>query len=192
MTYYAHFNSNNVLTGISTSRLVKDEYESPEVTNTEIPQELYEDYKLAPDKYIAGEKEIEVDVPDYDDTEQTGIHTEIITVLYPVVNPDYEAILAEKERVRIANLHMTRGDVFRGLLLAKGITRSEIRAVIESMSEETPQERLNKEMALIDFDEALEFYRGVPLIDTLGEVLGITPAQMDKFFDTGEWSYLAA
>ena len=87
---------------------------------------------------------------------------------------------------------MTRGDVFRGLLLAKGITRSEIRAVIESMSEETPQERLNKEMALIDFDEALEFYRGVPLIDTLGEVLGITPAQMDKFFDTGEWSYLAA
>ena len=103
---------------------------------------------------------------------------------------EYEADMAEKERVRIANLRLTRGDVFRGLLLAKGIMRAEIRGIIEAMSEETQEERLTKEMALIDFDEALEFYRGVSLIDTLGSVLGITSEQMDKFFDTKEWKYL--
>jgi hypothetical protein len=96
----------------------------------------------------------------------------------------------EEERIRIANLHMTRGDVFRGLLLAKGVTRADMRGLIEAMPEETPEQRMAKEYALIDFDEALEFYRGVALIDTVGEQLGITPTQMDKFFDTKDWHEL--
>ena len=94
------------------------------------------------------------------------------------------------ERNRIANLHLTRGDVFRGLLLAKGITRAEIRGIIESMPEETSEERLAKEYALIDFDESLEFYRGVALIDTIGTQLGITSTQMDRFFDSKDWHEL--
>jgi hypothetical protein len=85
---------------------------------------------------------------------------------------------------------MTRGDVFRGLLLAKGVTRTELRAIIEAMPEETPEQRIAKEYALIDFDEALEFYRGVSLIDTVGAQLGITPHQMDRFFDTKDWHEL--
>ena len=96
----------------------------------------------------------------------------------------------QAERERIANLHLTRGDVFRGLLLAKGITRAEIRGIIEAMPEATPQEKIAKEYALIDFDEALEFYRGVALIDTLGEQLGITSEQMTKFFETKDWHEL--
>ncbi|MBR6127311.1 hypothetical protein IKQ21_06465 [bacterium] len=187
MTYYAHFNSRGVLTGISKNQLVKDEYDSSEVANTEVTEELYEDYILTPNKYIAGEKEIEIEIID----EETGqSEVTIKTIPYPVLNPNYDTEEAEKERVRIANFHLTRGDVFRGLLLAKGITRAEIREIIEAMSEETPEERLAKEMALIDFDEALEFYRGVALIDTIGATLGITPEQMDKFFDTKDWKYL--
>jgi DNA-binding transcriptional MerR regulator len=96
----------------------------------------------------------------------------------------------QQEAERIANLHLTRGDVFRGLLLAKGITRAEIRGIIEAMPEVTPQEKIAKEYALIDFDEALEFYRGVALIDTLGEQLGITSEQMTKFFETKDWHEL--
>ena len=117
-------------------------------------------------------------------------HKEIITVQKLVPNPNWEQEQAEKEAIRIANLHMTRGDVFRGLLLAKGVTRADIRALIEAMPEETPEQRVQKELALIDFDEALEYYRGVALIDTVGEQLGITPAQMDKFFDTKDWHEL--
>lgn len=45
-------------------------------------------------------------------------------------------------------------------------------------------------MALIDFDEALEFYRGVALIDTVGTALGITSNQMTEFFETNDYQKL--
>lgn len=96
----------------------------------------------------------------------------------------------QQEAERIATLHLTRGDVFRGLLLAKGITRTQIRAMIEAMPDVTPEQALAKETALIDFDESLNFYRGVALIDTLGTALGITSEQMTAFFETGDYHTL--
>lgn len=99
---------------------------------------------------------------------------------------------AQAEAERIAMLHLTRGDVFRALLLAKGVTRTQLRAKIEAMPEDTQEEALAKEMALIDFDEALDFYRGVVLIDTIGAQLGITPDMMTKFFETGDYHELIA
>ena len=104
-----------------------------------------------------------------------------------VLDPDYEEKEAQKERERIAMLSLTRGDVFRGLLLAKQVTRAEIRAMIENNETLT---MLQKEMALIDFDEALNFYRGNALIDTLGMTLGITSEQLDKFFETNDYKVL--
>lgn len=104
-----------------------------------------------------------------------------------VLDPDYEEKEAQKERERIAKLSLTRGDVFRGLLMAKQVTRAEIRAMIEN--NETLS-ILEKEMALIDFDEALNFYRGNPLIDTLGMTLGITTEQLDAFFETKDYTVL--
>lgn len=92
-----------------------------------------------------------------------------------------------KERERVAMLSLTRGDVFRGLLQAKQITRAQIRAMIENNETLT---MLQKEMALIDFDEALNFYRGNALIDTLGATLGITSEQLDKFFETNDYTVL--
>ena len=92
-----------------------------------------------------------------------------------------------EEKERIAMLSLTRGDVFRGLLMAKEVTRQQIRAMIEN--NETLS-ILEKEMALIDFDEALNFYRGNPLIDTLGLTLGITTEQLDRFFETKDYTYL--
>ena len=45
-------------------------------------------------------------------------------------------------------------------------------------------------MALIDFDEALNFYRGNALIDTVGLALGITTEQLNKFFETNDYKKL--
>ena len=104
-----------------------------------------------------------------------------------VLDPDYENKLAQKEREKIAMLSLTRGDVFRGLLMAKQVTRAEIRAMIENNETLSILER---EMALIDFDEALNFYRGNPLIDTLGATLGITSEQLDQFFMTNDYTVL--
>lgn len=97
---------------------------------------------------------------------------------------------AQKEAERIGNLYLTRGDVFRGLLMAKGVTRTQLRSMIEAMPSETPEQQIAKEMALIDFDEALNFYRGVALIDTLGMALGITSEQMTAFFETNDYHAL--
>ena len=96
----------------------------------------------------------------------------------------------QEEMQRVALLKLTRGDVFRGLLQAKGITRTMLRATIEAMPEETQEEKLKKEMALIDFDEALDFYRGNALIDTVGTQLGITSSQLDAFFETNDYTKL--
>ena len=48
----------------------------------------------------------------------------------------------EQEQERISKLHLTRGDVFRGLLMAKGVTRNQIRALIEAMPDETDEQKL--------------------------------------------------
>lgn len=98
--------------------------------------------------------------------------------------------IAQKEAERIAQLHLTRGDVFRALLMARQVTRAQLRAMIEQMPDETPEQAVAKELALIDFDEALDFYRGIALVDTLGLALGITEEQMTQFFETNDWHVL--
>lgn len=87
-------------------------------------------------------------------------------------------------------LKLTRGDVFRGILQAKGVTRAQLRTKIEQMPETTEEDKLQKELALIDFDEALYFYRRNPLIDKVGAQLGITVYQMTKFFKTNDYHEL--
>lgn len=98
-----------------------------------------------------------------------------------------EEEIAQKEKERIAMLSLTRGDVFRGLLLARGVTRLMLRGMIEGNEQLT---EVQKEMALIDFDEALNFYRGNALIDTVGLALGIESAQLDCFFETNDYTCL--
>ena len=111
---------------------------------------------------------------------------------YQLYNGQYltEKEVEEKEAERIAKLHLTRGDVFRGLLLARGITRDQIKQLIDQLPDETQEQQITKELASIDFEEALEYYRGNPLIDTIGSQIGITSEQMTRFFETNDWHEL--
>lgn len=93
---------------------------------------------------------------------------------------------AKAERERLDNLSMTRGDVFEALILAKGLGKAQIRAMIEQAELDT----VTKALYLNRFDEALEFYRGYPIFDMLGQALGITSEMLDKFFDTKDYHYL--
>lgn len=99
---------------------------------------------------------------------------------------EMEAKETQKERERLDKLSMTRGDVFEALILAKGLTKPQIRAMIEQAELDT----VTKALYLNRFDEALEFYRGYPIFDMLGEALGITGAMLDKFFETKDYHYL--
>ena len=106
---------------------------------------------------------------------------------YVLKDEAWEEKQAQEEKERIAMLSLTRGDVFRGLLMAKGVTRAQLRAMIETNELLSVVER---EMALIDFDEALNFYRGNALIDTVGLALGISSEQLNKFFETNDYTTL--
>lgn len=103
---------------------------------------------------------------------------------------EYQKEQAQKEAERIAMLNLTRGDVFRGILLAKGVTKEQISQMIEAMPTSTQEETVKKELAKIDFEDALNFYRGNSLIDTIGFALGITKEQLDEFFETNDYTKL--
>ena len=97
-----------------------------------------------------------------------------------------EEEIAQQERERLDNLSMTRGDVFEALILARGLTKPQIRAMIENAE----LDDITKALYLNRFDEALDFYRGFPVFDMLGQVLGVTPKQLDDFFETKDYHYL--
>lgn len=103
---------------------------------------------------------------------------------FEMVKTDEEK--AKEERDRLDNLSMTRGDVFEALILAKGLGKAQIRAMIEQAELDT----VTKALYLNRFDEALEFYRGYPIFDMLGQALQITSEMLDKFFDTKDYHYL--
>ena len=109
---------------------------------------------------------------------------------YILKDEAWEEKQAQKEAERIAHLSLTRGDVLRGLLLAKGVTKEQISQMIEAMPTSSQEQIVVKELAKIDFEDALNFYRGVPLIDTIGLQLGFTKEQLDEFFDTNDYRYL--
>ena len=91
---------------------------------------------------------------------------------------EYEAEQAQKERERLNLLSMTKREMFLGLYQAKGITPDMLKAQITD-----PQ-------ALIEFEYANDYYRGNPLIDVIGTQLGFTSEQLDKFFETKDYTYL--
>lgn len=92
----------------------------------------------------------------------------------------------KEERERLDNLSMTRGDVFEAMILAKGLGKAQIRSMIEQAELDT----VTKALYLNRFDEALDFYRGYPIFDMLGEALGITGTMLDRFFETKDYHYL--
>ena len=85
---------------------------------------------------------------------------------------------AQKERERLNLLSMTKREMFLGLYQAKQITPDMLKAQITD-----PQ-------ALIEFEYANDYYRGNPLIDVIGTQLGFTSEQLDKFFETKDYTYL--
>ena len=92
----------------------------------------------------------------------------------------------KQERERLDKLSMTRGDVFEALILARGLTKPQIRAMIENAE----LDDITKALYLNRFDEALDFYRGFPVFNMLGKKLDVTSKQLDDFFKTKDYHYL--
>ncbi len=108
MTYYAHINSNNILTGIDSSLLTTDEYASENVQNIEVSEEFYNNSKQYGINYYK-----------YSDG---GI----------ILNPDYEKEQAEKEKERIGLLSLTAADVERAIYKDKGVDFEDILTMLDN------------------------------------------------------------
>lgn len=79
--------------------------------------------------------------------------------------------LEQQEKKRIANLKLTKREVFLAIYKDLGITPDEIKTGISN-----PE-------ALIEFEYANEYYRGNPLIDSIGTSLGYTKEDLDYLFE---------
>ena len=118
-----------------------------------VSDEIYEDYQTDHEKY----KVIDGVFTDISDTEE------------------YQEILRRREAERIAQLSLTKREVFLALYADKGITPEQIRAELTDVA------------ALIEFDFAERYFRGNTLIDLLGQKLGYTKQQLDTLFETGSF-----
>lgn len=87
-----------------------------------------------------------------------------------ILNPNYEEERAQREREKIARMTLTKREVFLALYKDKGITPEQIKA------------QITEPEALIEFEYATEYYRGNPLINSIGAMLGYTSEELDYLF----------
>ena len=103
----------------------------------------------------------------------------------PVINPNYEAEQAQKERERLSMLNLTAADVERAIYRARGMDFDDVVALVEnSRTSEIDVKALKIEL------RANNFYRGNPYIDAVGTLLGFTKTQLDEFFETNDYTKL--
>ena len=81
-----------------------------------------------------------------------------------------EAEIEELQRKFINNLKLSKREVFLALNEAKGITPDEIKS------------KISEPTVLIEFEYANDYYRGNPLVETIGKALGFTSEQLDYLF----------
>ena len=122
------------------------------------------------------EEQIEIEPARTEDrlVKEAVYETQTITVkrYIPVINPNYEAEQAQKERERLNMLNLTKADVLLALYQDKGITPEDIKTMLK---DNTP--------ALIKFDYASSYYRGDEVVNALGLTLGYTTEEMDYLFE---------
>lgn len=105
---------------------------------------------------------------------------------YVLKDEAWEAKQAQKEAERIAQLNMTRGDFFEGLILSVGKDEDDVLALIDIIDLTETERKIYRSRV----KNALDFYRGYPLIDVMCGYLGLQPEQMTQFFETKDYTYL--
>ena len=168
--------------------------ETREVVNEETGEITYEEVVVGTETVVVGTETITnvvevgtemVNYPTYYALEPNEIWDE--ETQQPIIDKDYEEKQKAKEKARIAEISLTRADVFEALILARGLTKQMLRSFIE---QDETLSNIEKALYLNRFDDALEFYRKHPAIDFISAKLGISPDDMDKFFDTKDYTYL--
>lgn len=104
---------------------------------------------------------------------------------YVLKDEAWEEKQAQKEREHIAKFYLTGADVERGIYQAKGMDFDDIVAMVAELQ----PEGLDIKALKIEL-KANHFYRGNPYVEAVGALLGFTPEQLDKFFETNDYTVL--
>lgn len=91
----------------------------------------------------------------------------------------------EEKREIISMLYLTGADVERGIYQAKGMDFEDIIALVTQLQ----PEGLDIKALKIEL-KANNFYRGNPYVSAIGQLLGFTEEQLDKFFEDGNYEHL--
>ena len=97
----------------------------------------------------------------------------------------WEKEQAQKEKERIAQLNLTGADVERGIYQAIGMDFEDIVNKVNTLQ----PEGLDVKALKIEL-KANHFYRGNPYVSAIGKLLGFTEKQLDKFFETNDYTVL--
>ena len=104
---------------------------------------------------------------------------------YVLKDEAWEEKQAQVQRERIAKLYLTGADVERGIYQVVGMDFDDILVYITELK----PEGLDIKALKIEL-KANHFYRGNPYVDIVGELLGFSKTQLDKFFETNDPQYL--
>ena len=96
-----------------------------------------------------------------------------------------EEEITSQEKERVAKLFLTGADVERGIYQAIG---KDFEDIVEMVTQLQP-EGLDIKALKIEL-KANNFYRGNPYVNAVGALLGFAPEQLDKFFETNDYTVL--
>ena len=116
------------------------------------------------------EEELNPELYNIDRVEETEDEYVLEGDEYVLKDAAWEERERQREAERIAKLSLTKREVFLALYNDKGITPDQLKAQIQDPA------------ALIEFEYATDYYRGNPLINQIGALLGYTPEQLDYLF----------
>lgn len=92
---------------------------------------------------------------------------------------------AQEEAERIAMLNLTAADVERGIYKAIGKDFDDIVEMVTAL------QPVGIDIKALKIElKANNFYRGNPYVSAVGDLLGFTKEQLDKFFETNDYKYL--
>lgn len=120
-----------------------------------------------------------------DKVEETELEYVLDGDQYVLKDEAWEQKQAQIEAERLAMLNLTAADVERGIYKAKGMDFDDIVDYLKVY----PQDGLDIKALKIELT-ANHFYRGSEYVSKVGELLGFTSKQLDKFFEDGNYEHL--
>ena len=108
---------------------------------------------------------------------------EIMQQNRPIINPNYETEQVQKKQEELNMFSLTAAVVGRPFSKVKGFDFDDILEVVKD------NPNIDSKALKIEL-KANNFYRGNPYVSAIGNLLGFTEEQLDKFFETGNYEEL--